>query len=471
LSRQLANYLQQLALEGERHSEGLFTIDYARALEQLSNRLFSDPTSYLLKAIQAAFAAGAPEVQIRTHRDRLELSFTSPVFTSAAFGSVSDWLNQPLRSEQERGFAHLLRSFHAARAMQTLQIGLAVQDEHGGVTCLVEGEHVQSQTMPAKPGAGAECVLFFRHLDPNAVKGRPHNWLPEQSSLQARCALTSRPVRWDGKVLNPQPIGVDARPAKFPVLLDRVYLSRDTADKLLALPHLTNLPAVVYDVGGGYQDLYSNGQTLLHQWRTYASSNKHEPALFHQSFRPDFKVLESDLMQELLGIAGDACALNHGFMRSGRVDGGKSTGYQILYVPNPDTFTMTSFAVTQGRFGKRPCLCAQAWVRCPSLPRGDSFFHVQQDGVLLDPVGVELPLAGVQLIVADQEVKTDLSGLVPVADERMEAVAAWFRVDLMKSKKELRKALRWNDKYGLSEDWVKQVYRAHRLDRDDLNSQ
>lgn len=465
MSRQLAHYLQQLALEGERHSEGSFSIDYARALEQLSKRLYFDPTSYLLKLIQAAFRSGAPEVQIRTHRDRLEVSFTSTAFTSKAFGRISDWLTQPLSGEQDMAFAHLLRSMHAARATQTLQIALAVQDQEGGLTCLIEGEHVQSQTMPAKPGSVSECVVSFRRLNPSAIKGRPQNWLPEQTSVKARCALTSRPVRWDGKLLNPEPVGVDARPAKFPVLLDRIYMSRDTPDKLLGLPPLTSLPAVVYDVGGGYQDLYSNGQTLLHQWRTYCS-NKHETPLFHESFRPDFKILESDLMQELMGIPGDACALNHGFMRSGRVEG-KTTGYQILYVPNPETFTMTPFAVTQGRFGKRPCMCAQAWIRCPSLPKGDSLFHVQLDGVLLDPVAVELPLAGVQLIVADQGVKTDLSGLVPVVDSRLELIAAYFRMDLLKSKKELRKALRWNDKYGLSEDWVKQVYRAHRLDRDD----
>lgn len=466
MSRQLAAYLEQLAFEGERDSQGSFTVDYARALELFSRRLYSDPTSYLIKLAQAAFAGGAPELQVRTRREHLELSFQWHTLDSATLTQLPDWLHQDLGLELPRPAAHLLRGLHTARATHPQsQIGLAVQDEAGGLTCLIEGESIRSQPMAAKAGRGTNCVITIRHLGPTP-KGRPHNWLPEQTALTARCALTSRPVRWDGKLLNPLSVAVDSQPARYPVLLDRIYFSRRPAAQLLGMPHLTTIPAVVYDVGGGYQDLYSLGQTLLHQWRGYLANKALGPPLWEECSRPDFRLLESDVVQEVFGIPADGYAVNHGFIRAGRMEG-RGNGYQILYVVNAHSYTFTPFTFSQGRFGKKASPCAQAWLRCPALPRGDSRLHLQVDGVLLDPLPIELPLAGAELIVADSEVKTDLSGLVPIADERLESIVRWFSVDLGKSKKDLRKALRWNDKYGLSEDWVKQVYRTHRLDLDE----
>lgn len=200
MSRQLAAYLERLAFEGERDSQGSFTVDYARALELFSRRLYTDPTSYLIKLTQAAFAAGAPELQVRTRREHLELSFQCHTLDSALLSQLPDWLHQDLGLDLPRAAAHLLRGLHTARATHPqAQIGIAVQDGAGGLTCLIEGESIRSQPMAARSGPGTNCVITIRHLSPSSPKGRPHNWLPEQTALAARCSLTSRPVRWDGK--------------------------------------------------------------------------------------------------------------------------------------------------------------------------------------------------------------------------------------------------------------------------------
>lgn len=445
----LAVYLEQLAQEGSRDSQGTFSVDYAKALEKLSQRLFSDPTSWLIKLVQAATASGARELQVRPLRDRLEVQFTSPGFSSSQFQHFETLLHQPLGNEDQPALAHFLRAFHASRAARPESLAWAAVDAQAGFSFLVRGQEIQSQSMPGRPGAGCDCLLVLKPATPGS-------WQVEQQALTGRCALSRLAVRWERRQLNPAVPQVGKH-----VLLDRLYLSRRPTADLLHLPHLTQLPSLVYDLGNGYKDHYSLGQTLLHQWRSYKSGREHK--LWDSEPGPDFPILESDVIQEIFGIPKAAYPINHGLIRAGRLGGGNN-GYQILYVTGLDQFALAEIPASQGRFGSRRPLCAQAWVRCPVRPEGESQLIVQQDGVLLDPLPVRLGLAGARAFVSDAQVQTDLSGLVPVREERIEKLEAWLLEETMKSRKELRKALRWGSKYGYSDAAVAQITRIHSLD-------
>lgn len=458
MSKELAHYLQQLALEGDRESQGAFTVDYSKALEKLSARLFSDPSCYLLKIVQAAFHSEAPEVDVRTHRDRLEVHFTSKVFTSQQMHGLAQMLLQPLVSDSERATSHLMRGIHAARALGALSVGWAVRDQEGGVGHLFQGDDLQTQSLPAWPGPGAECVFSLR-ANPGSRGRTGACWAAEQKALSGRCMLSPLPVRWDTRLLNPTVPRLSSS-----CLLDRIFLSKRPPDQLLALPHLTEVKAVVYDLGTGYKDHYSYGDTLLHQWRSYHPRNQHN--LFEGATNPEFQMVESDFIQEVFGIPKGTYAVNHGAIRPGRLEG-SNNGYQILYIHEPERYTQTPFLIRQGRFGKNFALCAQAWLRCPAQPQGPSQLYLLQDGILLDPLEIELGLAGVKAFVADPQAKTDLSGLTPIRDERVKDIERWLREEAARSKKELRKALLWADKYGFNQAWVEYVFQAHNLARDD----
>ena len=453
MSEDLALYLDRLAHEGEQDSQGTFSVDYARALEKLSARLFSDPTSWLIKLVQAAVASGTRQLEVRSHRDRLEVHFHSSSLTSESFYDLQALLHDPLGTEDQPALAHFLRAFHAARAARPLSLGWAIVDQQGGFSYLVQGEEIQRHTLSAQESAGATCVFALR---PQAGKA---SWAEEQKALTGRCALSPASIHWDNRPINPALPQVMGQ-----CLLDRIYLSREASDQLLHLPHLTEVPSLVYDLGHGYKDHYSYGQTILHQWRSYMARAGHR--LWDSQPAPDFQILESDVVQELFGIPKTAYAINHGAIRAGRLEG-LNNFYQILYVQHLNIFTTAAEPVRQGRFGSQHPPCAQAWLRCPVTPEGESRLLVQKDGVLLDPMPIEVGLAGVRAFVADDTVQTDLSGLVPVRNERIQELEKWLRLESILSRKDLRKALRWGDKYGLNEAAVKRITQVHKLDQDE----
>lgn len=452
MSEDLALYLDRLAHEGERDSHGTFSVDYVKALEKLSARLFSDPTSWLIKLVQAAVSSGTRQLEVRSHRDRLEVHFNSSGLSSESFHDLQALLHDPLGNEEQPALAHFLRAFHAARVARPQSLGWAIVDQQGGFSYMVHGEEIQRHMLPAQEAAGATCVFSLR---PQAGKV---GWAEEQKALTGRCALSPASIRWDKRPLNPAVPQVGGQ-----CLLDRLYLSREAGDKLLHLPHLTEFPSLVYDLGHGYKDHYSYGQTVLHQWRSYMARAGHQ--LWDSQPAPDFQILESDVAQELFGIPKNAYAINHGSIRAGRLEG-RNNFYQILYVQYLRNFTMAAEPVRQGRFGLQHPLCARAWLRCPVTPVGDSRLLLQVDGVLLDPLPIELGLAGVRAFVADGTVQTDLSGLVPVRNERIQELERWLLLESNLSKKDLRKALRWGNKYGLNEAAVQRITEVHKLDQD-----
>lgn len=470
MSQELSRYLQALSREGEQHSQGGFSIDYGRALEQLSSRLHSDPSSYLLKLIQGAVRSGAWEIRIKTHRDRLEVHFPSRRLGSQRVRQLPQLLLDPLPGgPDESGLGHLLRALHAARAGQATSLAFVARDSSGGESVLLQGDQIGLRSLEAGDQDHCECC-FSLQRPVRKSWWSPSSFVAEQQSLAQRACLCPVPIRWDGRLLNPRVPTAGAQGRELPWLLDRIYLSCQPADVLLTLPPSTQLGAYTYDLGRGYQDHFSYGSTLLQQWRVCRSN-----APFPSGPPPQFDIYESNFIQEITGLPPAMVPLNHGGIRPGRLQG-RNNGYQILYTDEPDPFRRSQFGVPHGRFGSLPTLAAQAWFRCPSHPQGPSQLHLCQDGIRLDPLALELPLQGVQVYLAGAarqwegspwQVPTDLSGLTVRQEESVSSLISWVREETLRAKRELRQALRWTEKYGFSDHWLKTMMNNHSLDRDD----
>lgn len=459
MSQELTGYLAELSAAGEHDSRGVFTTDAQRALQMLSARLFADPLAYLAKWMQAAWLAGAIRVECKTGKDQLSMRWPRcerpPLWSDleAAF-------KQPLETPADSALRPLVLCLHALNSQVCRPGDLRTQ-----ATLAAAGRSWKLTPAGLELCGGAEggaegvsdaVVLTVR---------RPGGWSAERAALERRCSLSPVLLEWDGKPVNGQPLGVPGSPERksFPYLLDKLYLSTDPADELLALPHLTLLPAAVYDAGAAYQDTYSFGPTLMQLWRSYVP--RHAAPLFPAGPLPGYRVQESSLTQELFGLPTGAYALNHGRIRPGRLQG-SNNGYQILYVDSLAPHTRAGFTLSQGRFGRQAPPAARAWLRCPSLPATGGSLHLQHQGVLLDPLEVEWPLAGAALLVSDPQAATDLSGLTPLQGERLAALTEWFRADMQRSKKDLRKALRWHEKFGMPDAEAARLAEVHQLQDD-----
>ncbi len=451
MNRQVQQVLDQLTGEGQLDSAGSFSIDYSRALDKVSKRLFQEPDAYPVQWHQAAYLLGAGEVRLRATKQQLEYQFSSPQLSPDLVEELPQQLNQPLPSPGS-ALGHLLRGIHLARIQEGLQLAILYQDQEQG---WLEPLNNKRQPLPASKSGPPQLTLIV-------CSSVPRSWASEKQLLSQRCALSPVPIYWNGKSINPCSPWLPSRASGLASLLERIYLSQQPSRDLLALPHATQVPAFCYDLGGGYQDRYSYGKSLLLQWRSPGSR-----APYPLCAAPDFPLLESDLVQEVFGIPKEAYALNHGLIRPGRVTGSNNF-YQILYVPNTQNYTRTAFDIPQGRFGKQPSLAAHCWMRCPTLPTRESALILQQHGVLLDPVPLHLEpaLGGLQVYATlAQPIKTDLSGMAPLHDEQLGPLQHWVQDEVVKARKELRKALRWNDKYGLSDAQSEEIHRLHSLDR------
>lgn len=447
-----------MTLEGECDSRGSFSIDYSKALEKLSTRLFSDPSSYLLKFVQAALCSGSQHVDFVAHKDRLEIHFDSQEFSAESMQGFPDQLHQPWGQSRQPAWGHLQRAIQVAR-VHSEDCFWAVQDSQGGVGYRLESDRILGRDLgPARDAKTGACVFCIRKPPGLGL------WQTERAILERKCMSSPWPIRWNHRLLNPGVPDIRSDSDQVRCLLDRLILSRDEPQNLLCLPHLTAISAMVYDLGAGYRDLYSCGKTLLHQWRTFPS--QHQKPIFESTFSFDFHLLESDFLMEIFGLPPGSYALSHGPVRAGSLKG-RGNFYQILYVAGVNGLRQASFGVPQGRFGRTTPLLAQAWFRCPPWSNQPSQLHFLKDGIYLDPIQIESPLKGLQVYLADRQAETDLSGLTPLHNERLDDIQAWVAGECVKAKKELRKALRWNDKYGLSDEWTRYVTNFHRLDLDE----
>ena len=448
MSLDLADYLKDLVAEGEKDSSGQFSLDFEKAREKLSKNLFAHPSNYLLKMVQFACAQGAAPIQVQTRRHDLQISFEGKPFSEDDLENLRKQLYQPEVEGNRQELKHLILALHAARAQQPEMLVFASRTPGSGRGLLFHGDQVRPIEIP--PGPTAQMLLIRRKPKDSWLRQlfySPRQLADDCHALTSRCRYSWSPVYLDGRLLSPAPFAF--RGGTYPTLIDRYYLSRDTPQQLLAFDHFHERPALVYDVNGKTQNVDAVSNVLIHQWRSYFVphylSREHEP-LYPSTSPPAEPTVRTD---SWFGGNENSVLLYRGGYRRFSVNREKEI--QVITVSRIGGFSSSIYSSKSWFSAPRPFPAGLGHVVCPATPTQEkSMVFFCQDGVLLEPVSMDLELKGLIVVLADPKVRCDLSGLQPIQNERLQAVTQWLLEESKKMKDELRKILRFSDSLGLS---------------------
>ena len=428
------NLIEALQSEARWDSSGCFTLDLERSTHWLSSGLFREADFFWLKWVQFGVAAQATQIEWKASSAQTHLCMSSPNFRPEQLPNPLELLQKPLTQSH-----HFALALHALRA-QNQRCAVLCSGPEQAWLLQMDGVHLRLEQAPPSPQPQLQVSIL-----------QSRRSLESPRLLGERCRYCHVPVLWNNKRLDGQLPSQNLPSQGYPWLVDRLYL-HDRLPAPLRLPPFTQMPAAVYDTGVGYQDFYSRASTLLHQWRTFW---KRRSGLYEAIAPPQCRVQQSRSLLPLIRLPEGSEVLYRGGYRAGNAFRGLSL-HQVLCVqefPYPRL--------------DRHCIAGRGRWRIPSLPpaAAPNWLYLCQDGVLLEPVPFESNFRGSQLIWADDEISTDLSGLKPVLqDERLARLLAWVQEDAQKLHSDLRKTLYWSEKYSVPRNWPSQVARLHGLE-------
>ncbi len=124
---EIGEYLDGQRAEGTSDSEGVFTLNLARALQQMGELAANQPYEFALRAIQAGVAAGAPALHISITRHRLAISHQEDL------GDIEDllvWLTGA-QAGLSRAQSHMAAGLALAPEEWTLRSGVTEAQRRG----------------------------------------------------------------------------------------------------------------------------------------------------------------------------------------------------------------------------------------------------------------------------------------------------------------------------------------------------
>ncbi len=207
-AEELDSLLQQRGREGQFVDSSSFTIDVLKAREKLSRYQLSDSGLWLVKCVQAAVAAGAPDISINFGRRKVRVAFTPEQEWDAEAILDSLFHDQPPTSP---ALAHLGASLLGASGglSQTLRwsvgaTSVELRESNSQISKLPrQSEFVLEATRPSRGISWGKLLSSdLGHLLKQTVE--------EWSAVSARCWSSPIPIKLDGAVIRQ---GYDAVPA------------------------------------------------------------------------------------------------------------------------------------------------------------------------------------------------------------------------------------------------------------------
>jgi hypothetical protein len=197
---ELETFLADQAARGLFVDQGSFRVDSARAMEKLSRFALPDPDLWVVKLVQAAVVAGAPEIVFRLERRRVVVEFANQAGWSAA-QILTDLMEG--RSGSDSGLRHLQAGLLAAAMGLSQEIcwssaGQQVRLSADGVRCEAveptpQFRVVTNRTLPGKkPGLLTTPLRYLWHQTAGEYK-----------ALVERCRCCPIAVVVDGLRLRP----------------------------------------------------------------------------------------------------------------------------------------------------------------------------------------------------------------------------------------------------------------------------
>lgn len=171
----LEEYLHERASEGMVDSRGAFTLNLTRAFQQMGQRVARHPYDFLLRAVQAAVAAGAPTVEICQTSSGLRLAFEADL---SPLSTLTTWLGADLEVAPSRAQKHLA----SALLMAPPDWELRLQD----ASLTRRGEEIEQSDR-----CGFGVAWSLHHLASTGVSLKSH--------LEERLAFCPVPISLNGK--------------------------------------------------------------------------------------------------------------------------------------------------------------------------------------------------------------------------------------------------------------------------------
>jgi len=203
----IEEFLAQLA-QGQKDSQGRFTLGREQAAEKLRRFQLADPNHYVLNVVAAATASGAERLDVRVDADDCEMTLVG----GRRPGELDDLLTSLLNSEQpaeELYLRELARAVYGSLGLRPTRVTVTTWDGQSGSELSLRGERQATRALarpPWKPAA-AGLRLHVREEFSSQVLGRFLGRLtgagtPAGDLLQARCRYSPLPVTLNGNALN-----------------------------------------------------------------------------------------------------------------------------------------------------------------------------------------------------------------------------------------------------------------------------
>lgn len=479
MSRSIDEYLRSLD-EGTLDSQGSITVDLVRAQGLIGSHLFSNAGNYLLKLVQAAVSMDCTEVQVRSPQDRLQVSWNIPFsdLKPEEFADVTQRLtqiiNNPLDESYPRQARHLALAIVAALSIPHNSLLIGVRSQGGGVGLLwgeQEGPPRQI-SLPADNSVeiGSTQYVFQIRRKPVGRMDQLRSWFTgrqlvaahESHLLEQVCRFCSVPIYLDSRLINsnrlPTVTGVSGT---LHSVAERAILSTGKCGHLLAMPMTDTRRSLIYDFGQPLT-LSVGRQCLLYQWRGNKDS----------SVYPQYPTVDLRIVRYSSVEYAAAHHPNQVYLGTSEAEGdqGLSTT-KINIVPDIGIVTRPLFHHGSAIFGTRAQpVCARAYLVAPCYdkpqPTSASTVYFQVDGVLLAGVTVQLAIPNMLVMVADSEVKTDLSGLQVTSDPHQAKVFEWLNHQAADMRKNIRSQLRWVEKFSFPQRLANRLRHDYEISED-----
>lgn len=180
--------LGQLRTAGKLESEGRFTLDLGRALEQMRRFQLADPRHYVLNLVAGAAALGAGSIDLRWSPDAFEVEWDGPPLSRENMLALLD----PFAAEGTEGLRELARGLAASRALEPA----ALEAESGQAYFYLDKASFQIEPRSTARRNRVEVrvkrPVWQRFLAPD----------PSQPALlQERCRYSTLPIHLNGSPL------------------------------------------------------------------------------------------------------------------------------------------------------------------------------------------------------------------------------------------------------------------------------
>ncbi|MCA9790778.1 MAG: hypothetical protein KC910_03255 [Candidatus Eremiobacteraeota bacterium] len=198
MSNPLDDYLEHLRQYGQVESQGVFTLDLARALEKLTRFRLPTPSCYLLKFVQAAVRAGAEAVRFDLRCDYVEVGF---LVDGREFDDVTETANWMQRPDHvpEGAQQHLVVAISSALANPFRRLCWSVATAEQTRLLVIEPDALAIEAALGDPALGdrSQCRFLLQRSGHGTQAQK--RFVDERDTLMARCAFATIAVEVNRK--------------------------------------------------------------------------------------------------------------------------------------------------------------------------------------------------------------------------------------------------------------------------------